>query len=64
MANDKNQITLADGTSLAIPAWASESTLKAMVLMAQRSNVLTKSMLKGLKVNKDVDEKTLAKLSL
>jgi hypothetical protein len=59
MANDKNQITLADGTSLAIPAWASESTLKAMVLMAQRSNVLTKSMLKGLKVNKDVDEKTL-----
>jgi hypothetical protein len=59
MANDTNQITLADGTSISIPAWASESTLKAMVMMAQRSNVLTKSMLKGIEVNKNVDEATL-----
>ncbi len=62
MAKDENQIILSDGTRITIPAWASESTLAAMVMMTQRSNVLTRSMMKGIEKDKLADEATLEAL--
>ena len=52
----KNQIPLPDGTAVQLPAWASESTLEAMALQLQRANVLTDSLLGGVKELKEVDQ--------
>ena len=52
----KNQIPLPDGTAVQLPAWASESTLEAMALQLQRANVLTDTLLGGVKELKEVDQ--------
>lgn len=55
----KTQIPLPDGSTVEVPAWASESTLLAMARQAQRTNVLSNEMLKGVKELRDVDDEVI-----
>jgi len=59
----KNQIPLPDGTAVDLPAWASETTLVAMAQQLQRTNVLTDTMLGGVKELKHVDKETIAAIT-
>ena len=56
----KNNIPLPDGSSIELPAWASESTLLAMAKQLQRTNILSDTMLGGVKELKEVDSEVLA----
>jgi len=56
----KNNIPLPDGTSIELPAWASESTLLAMAKQIQRTNIISDTMLDGVKELKEVDSEVLA----
>jgi len=59
MADKKHNINIG-GDNIQIPAWASDVTAEAMVLMSQRTNILLDDMLGGVKGLKEVDDKTLA----
>lgn len=56
----KNNIPLPDGTTIELPAWASESTLLAMAKQLQRTNIISDTMLDGVKELKEVDEEVIA----
>ena len=58
MAKTTN-ILLPDGSTLQVPAWASETTLVAMAQQMQRTNVLTSEMLDGVKEMADLDDETI-----
>ena len=56
----KNNIPLPDGSTIELPAWASESTLLAMAKQLQRTNIISDTMLDGVKELKEVDSEVLA----
>jgi len=58
MADKKINIPIGDGVT--VPAWATDVTAEAMVLMTQRTNVVLDDMMGGVKDMKELDEQTLA----
>jgi hypothetical protein len=58
MAKTTN-ILLPDGSTIQVPAWATETTLVAMGQQMQRTNVLTSEMLDGVKEMSDVDDEVI-----
>ena len=57
MADKK--INLPIGAGIQVPAWATDATAEAMVLMSQRTNVVLDDMLGGVKDMKELDTQTL-----
>ena len=57
MADKK--INLPIGAGIQVPAWATDVTAEAMVLMSQRTNVVLDDMLGGVKEMKELDTQTL-----
>lgn len=51
MASDTNNIILPTGETIAIPAWASETTLQALVAQMQLSNDIDKKLIEVVKGN-------------
>ncbi len=58
MAKTTN-ILLPDGSTIQVPAWATETTLVAMAQQVQRTNVLTSKMLEGVKEMAELDEEVI-----
>ena len=58
MAKTTN-ILLPDGSTIQVPAWATETTLVGMAQQMQRTNVLTSEMLNGVKEMSDMDDEVI-----
>ena len=58
MAKQTN-ILLPDGSTISVPAWATETTLVGMAQQMQRTNVLTSEMLNGVKEMSDMDDEVI-----
>jgi len=58
MAKSTN-INLPDGSVIQVPAWATETTLVAMAQQMQRTNVLTSTMLDGVKEMAELDDEVI-----
>ena len=58
MAKTTN-ILLPDGSTIQVPAWATETTLVAMAQQVQRTNVLTSEMLNGVKEMAELDDEVI-----
>ena len=58
MAKTTN-ILLPDGSTIQVPAWATETTLVGMAQQVQRTNVLTNEMLDGVKEMADIDDEVI-----
>lgn len=62
MAKTTN-ILLPDGSTLQVPAWATETTLVAMAQQVQRTNVLTSEMLDGVKEMAELDDEVITAIN-
>lgn len=62
MAKTTN-ITLPDGSTIQVPAWATETTLVAMAQQVQRTNVLTSEMLNGVKEMAELDDEVITAIN-
>lgn len=62
MAKTTN-IVLPDGSTLQVPAWATETTLVAMAQQVQRTNVLTSEMLDGVKEMAELDDEVITAIN-
>ena len=58
MAKTTN-ILLPDGSTIQVPAWATETTLVGMAQQVQRTNVLTSEMLDGVKEMAELDDEVI-----
>ena len=58
MAKTTN-ILLPDGSTIQVPAWATETTLVGMAQQVQRTNVLTSEMLNGVKEMAELDDEVI-----
>lgn len=58
-----NNINLPDGSVLQLPAWATETTLLSMAQQVQRTNVLTSTMLDGVKEMAELDDEIIKSIS-
>jgi hypothetical protein len=62
MADKQYNITVPDGTTVSVPAWATEDTLARMAQATARSTLVSRQMLKSTKKVLKADKKVLAAL--